>query len=317
MSIENALKLPENRIRKKLEDTFDYNYSMSEINISTIEEFNENLYLPFINNEKIYYRGERINSPARPLIPTLLRDTDCFRPDYDDGIVYINSKKLYSFYRSKTNFINVYNTVNGDFDINSMYKMMAFAQHYLNVSPLIDFSKNLFVALSFALKNKTSFDEDPIIYTVYDIGDDDTTSDINEVNEWLNNYHVAILDETLLEAFKTKALNIKKPEALEIAKYKASEMANAVKIVNHMYPTAKLIDIPTNDLMKYQQGVFLLLNNFTIVSFKYLTKSVRKSFIVKKYVLNKEICPYLQGFLQEKAPHYKYNCLLSIAKAVK
>ena len=39
-------------------------------------------------------------------------------------------------------------------------------------------------------------------------------------------------------------------------------------------------DIPTNDLMKYQQGVFLLLNNFSLVDSMYLTKSVRRGFVI-------------------------------------
>ncbi|MCD7797531.1 MAG: hypothetical protein LUG95_08055 [Clostridiales bacterium] len=53
------------------------------------------------------------------------------------------------------------------------------------------------------------------------------------------------------------------------------EIKNSVnKIVPVISPTAKLIDIPTNDLMKYQQGVFLLLNKFSIIDSNYLTKAV-------------------------------------------
>ena len=58
------------------------------------------------------------------------------------------------------------------------------------------------------------------------------------------------------------------------------------ELCNSMSPVAKLIDIPTNDLMKYQQGVFLLLNNFSLVDSMYLTKSVRRGFVIKKYVIN-------------------------------
>ena len=84
-----------------------------------------------------------------------------------------------------------------------------------------------------------------------------------------------------------------------------------------MSPVAKLIDIPTNDLMKYQQGVFLLLNNFSLVDSMYLTKSVRRGFVIKKYIINGALCGELKSYLAANAPQYRYKCLMNIAEAVK
>ena len=63
----------------------------------------------------------------------------------------------------------------------SMYYMTAFAQHYLDISPFVDFTKCIYVALSFAIKGRETADSDIVIYTAEDIGDDDTSSDMNEV----------------------------------------------------------------------------------------------------------------------------------------
>lgn len=64
-------------IGKALEHELDFNFSVSENKINTLEEFDSMLKEPFYNSKrKIFYRGERINSPERRLIPTLLRKND-------------------------------------------------------------------------------------------------------------------------------------------------------------------------------------------------------------------------------------------------
>ena len=77
--------------------------------------------------------------------------------------------------------------------------MTAFAQHYLDISPFVDFTKCIYVALSFAIKGRETADSDIVIYTAEDIGDDDTSSDMNEVNEWLGNYNVNIVNTDFRE----------------------------------------------------------------------------------------------------------------------
>ncbi len=309
-------------IKEKLFDTFDYSYSVSTHTIDFFEEFMEQIYYPFAKKEKIYYRGERINSKKRFLIPSLLRNGGCFRAESQTDVTYLNRETLFAFYTKQSNFINVFKTVNGNLSENSMYEMLAFAQHYLKLSPFIDFTKSLYVALSFALKGREAFHDDIVLYTVVDVDDDDTSDDIEEVNGWINHYNVAVVD-TERNAFLKSALTenmLLHPGSLLKDKSQRIHKPQPVKIgdiINQMYPQAKLIDIPTNDLMKYQQGVFLLLNNFTLISSRYLTKSVRQSFILKKYVISKSVCPELNDLIMAEAPHYRYEYLLDISKAVK
>lgn len=310
---------PQNLLRKRLHqkllDVFDVNYAVSEIRIDTVDAFQKELYLPFLQGEKIYYRGERISAPSRRLVPTLLRENGLFAPE-DQPIFEINCQSMLDFYCGKPAFKTVYETLYGKAEQKNMYPMLAFAQHYLDLSPFIDFSKSLYVALSFAMKGRETFDDDIVLYTAFDIGDDDTTESVEEVNRWLENYSVNIVQVDIENELRKKGREYKKEGIVHPEKLR-KDLKTFEEILEQMTPTAKLIDIPTNDLMKYQQGVFLLLNNFSLIDSKYLTKSVRQSFVINKYVLAKEICPQLQAFVMEKAPQYRYVCLLDISRAVR
>lgn len=304
------------RLKKKLEDALDVNYTVSEIKINTMEEFDEALYSPFLKGSNTFYRGERCCSAKRRLLPTYLRNKESMAFTENKIFSEITSQTLFDFYTGKKTFLSVYETLYGKADINNMYPMLAFAQHYLDISPFIDFTASLYVAMSFALKGRDSFPDDIVIYTAFDIGDDDTTDDINEVNRWLYDYSVGILRIKDLRDIEILARENKLFAGLS----PEDVMKNPKKLgllFEGVLPKAKLIDIPTNDLMKYQQGVFLLLNNFGMMDSAYFTKSVRHSFVIKKFIINKDICPALRTLLREKAPQYKYKCLLDIKEAVK
>lgn len=303
------------RLRRRLEDALDVSFTVSQIEITTMEQFEEMLFDPFTAQSNIFYRGERICSPKRRLVPTYLRMPELLEPQM--GVFkHITGQTLFDFYTAKKSFCAVYETLYGKPSMDSMYSMLAFAQHYLDISPFIDFSASLYVALSFALKDRQVFEDDIVIYTAFDIGDDDTTCDEEQVNRWLSDYSVGIVRAETAEEVRILFNEYQKqtgtsPAAL-LRNPKEMELLFA-----SVSPKAKLIDIPTNDLMKYQQGVFLLLNEFCLMDTAYFTKTVRQSFVIKKYVIRKELCPKLLKLLEDKAPQYRYRCLLDIAEAVK
>lgn len=301
------------RLRTKLQDAFDVSYSVAQVRIDSFDAFERDLLTPFLRSSGVFYRGERICSPSRRLLPTFLRNEALTG---DELYSHIDSNVLYNFYTAKKAFIDVYTTLYGAPDSEKQYKMLAFAQHYLDVSPFIDFSASLYVAMSFAMKGRTEFADDIVIYTAFDIGDDDTTTDENEVNEWLSRYNVGIVRAESKEEF-LKLLASRRKSSDEIGNPLLSAQKTLESLLNGVSPTAKLVNIPTNDLMKYQQGVFLLLNDFCLMDTAYFTKAVRQSFVIKKYVIDKAVCPKLQKLLQDKAPQYRYPCLLDISEAVK
>ncbi len=301
------------RLRTKLQDAFDVSYDVTQIRIDSFDDFEKELLTPFLRSSGVFYRGERICSPSRRLLPTFLRQEAL---SSDELYTHIDAKALFDFYTGKKAFTDVYTTLYGAPDPENQYKMLAFAQHYLDVSPFIDFSASLYVAMSFAMKGRTEFADDIVIYTAFDIGDDDTTTDENEVNEWLSRYNVGIVRAESKEEF-LKLLASRRKSSDEIGNPLLSAQKTLESLLNGVSPTAKLVNIPTNDLMKYQQGVFLLLNDFCLMDTAYFTKAVRQSFVIKKYVIDKAVCPKLQKLLQDKAPQYRYQCLLDISEAVK
>lgn len=304
------------QLRNKVLDAMDVNYAVAQIPIDTPEAFEAQLHAPFREGTQIFYRGERIYTEKRRLIPTLLRCETLLDDAHHKPIVRLDSQALLQFYREKPCFSAVYETLYGAPDVENLYRMLAFAQHYLDVSPFIDFTKSLYVALSFALKGRTTFEKDIVLYTAFDIGENDTSTDEAEANRWLADYHVNLLRPDSKEDLRRALGELRRanPRPLHLLQ---PDFLHAEELLESFSPQAKLIDIPTNDLMKYQQGVFLLLNHFNLFGNGYLTKSVRQSFTINKYVIHRSVCPYLQKLLVQNAPQYRYECLLDIAKAVR
>lgn len=296
---------------KKLEDELDMDFSVSEIRIDDIKRFNELIKEPFNaefpkKNRRIFYRGERVDSPLRPLVPTLLRDKSRLLTA-GEGVVEIDGDFLLRFYENMGEYLDIYRRVFGTATRYRLYELCAFSQHYLDVSPFIDFTKSLYVALSFALKGRSEFDEDIVLFTAEIADDDSYTNDIVTAECWLNSYRVTVYNDPkslrdigdIAPAVLRRARAVAQGEPLETA------------------PKARLIDIPTNDFTKLQQGVFLLLTDFALVRRSYLTKSVREEFRINKYIIGRELCPQLSKMISSEAPWYEYPCLFDIKEAMR
>lgn len=280
-----------------IEDSLDFDYSVGEIYIDSMEAFQNELMNPFKDPTRhIYYRGERVSQLNRPLLPTMYRDKETLLKG-NGYHVEVDSDYLLDYYKSYGGYVDLYNATFGNAGKYRLYDLCAFSQHYLNNSPLIDFTKSLYVALSFGLKEKTAFEDDGVIYAV-EIEDfnNNYTTDKVVAECWLHDYHVSVYDFSRSED---------SPE-MRAAKAKAQRTS----------PTAKLIDIATNDLMKFQQGVFLLLSDFSLVNRLYLTKNVRDSVKIKKYILSKNICTDLVAMVANDTPWYRFSQLLEIRDGI-
>ena len=277
----------------ELEDTLDFDYSVGEIFIDSMEMFRRELMEPFKDkNRHIFYRGERVSGLNRPLLPTMYRNKQALIKNGEYS-AEVNADFLLEYYKSYGSFFDLYNATFGTAGKKQLYDLCAFSQHYLNNSPLIDFTKSLYVALSFGLKEKVSFEDDGVIYAV-------------EINDFSNNYTTSkVVAECWLNDFKVHVYNFDKDD-------KSPQAQALKKQIKRTSPTGKLIDIATNDLMKFQQGVFLLLTDFNLVNRLYLTKNVRSSFKITKYILSKDICAELVRMIAAEAPWYRFSRLLEI-----
>ena len=293
-------------LSKALQEELDFDFSVNEQRINSLADFDEFLRLPFEQqSNRIFYRGERINSPSRPLLPTMFRNRS--RLLGEDLVVNINSDYLLSFYKSMGDYFSFFNSAFGAASKNRLYELCAFSQHYLDCSPFIDFTKSLHVALSFALKGRQEFDEDIVVYTVQISDADNYTNDMVVAECWLQDYKVSLFNspEAML---KMPARNITPADIKDFHERLEASAKNAS-------PKARLIDIPNNDLMRYQQGVFLLLTDFRLVQKSYLTKNIRSDFNFTKYVISKEICADLLKLISKEAPWFEYDCLMDVSKA--
>ena len=291
---------------KAIQQELDFDFSVNEQRVETEQEFNTLLKAPFSEQgSRIFYRGERIDSPSRPLLPTMFRKRE--RLLGEDWVVNINSDYLLDFYKSMGSYYSFYNSFFGRASRNRLYELCAFSQHYIDCSPFIDFTKSLYVALSFALKGRQQFDEDIVIYTAEISDAENYTDDIVVAECWLKEYKVSLFNspESVL---KMPARAVTPQELKEFMEKLDASARNAS-------PKARLIDIPTNDLMRQQQGVFLLLTDFRLVQKNYLTKNIRNQFHFTKYIINCEICPRLLEMVSQETPWYEYDCLMDVSKA--
>lgn len=298
--------------RRKIEDELDFDFRAQTKRIDTLEEFDEYLMKPYKSGEKIYFRGEKRNSITRPLMPTIYRNREGLFVS-SQKVELVTSKVLYDFYDRTTDFFKLYERIIGKVNTDEMYSFLAFSQHYFGISPLIDFSKSLYVSLSFALKDRKEFDESILIYSLQLKSQEDYTNSIDVANKWINDYSVLLfrdIDKVLLDnRFENpfEVINDYKKIAEKFKGYSFLEM-NA--------PTAKLIDVPANDLIRYQQGVFLLLDDFSLFGKSYLTKKIRDEFYLKKWIINKDICPDLLDMLINEEPYYQYKYITNLSSVV-
>lgn len=295
--------------KRRIENELDFDFRADMVKIDTLDDFNNLLLKPYQEKKQIFYRGERKNSITRPLLPTLYRNRN-FMFDDTQKVSLVNSDMLYSTYKKSTDYFKLYEKIVGRVSKDEMYSFLAFSQHYFGLSPLIDFTKSIYVALSFALKDRTHFDDNILIYTIELNSQNDYTNSVDIANKWINDYSILLfrdIDKSILDNPLENPLDI-------ISDYKTiSERFKGHNLFELNAPKAKLIDVPNNDLMKYQQGVFLLLDDFSLLGKAYLTKKIRDEFYLKKWLINKKICPDLLDIIIQREPYYKYKYITNLS----
>lgn len=310
-------------LTNKIESELDFDFRAEQHRVETFDEFYQNIILPYEQGNRIYFRGERVRSFDRPLMPSLYRKRNILLED-DETFAQYDSDRLLAFYRKFPKYTKLFENTIGNVTTDNLYPFLSFSQHYFGLSPLIDLTKNPFVSLSFALKNRKEYPEDILFYTVEIKEEKDYTTHIHIANEWIKEYNVIVFRELSMssaeftkEYSKEYFLKYKEYGKENLVKYK--DLLEGIKgrsIFDINAPTAKLIDAPTNDLMRFQQGVFLLLDDFTVLGNGYLTKKIRDDFAIKKWVINKNICPELLEFQKKKAPFYNYDTITDLSNVV-
>lgn len=300
-------------VSNKINTDLDFDFSAVSKRIDTLEQFENELVQGYYSSKQFFYRGERTNDTNRHLLPTMLRNTAELFEDNELGFVHIDADYIYDYYSSLGSFLELFNKTMDKTDKNSLYNICAFAQHYYHKSPLIDFTKSIYPSLSFALKDRNIFDDDIVLYVLELKSKEDYTTDINTANKWLSeiNIYASCFDEADVKAVIKEVLSNKSLDMSKDFKRHIDQL-NTPPI-----PKAKLIDVPTNTRMKFQQGVFLMLTDFHLYNVRYFTKNIREQFEITKYIINKEICPEILKMIKRDAPWYSYKYLTDVESAFK
>ena len=260
-----------NRNNKVLKQSFN----IEEINIETISDFHDLL----LNQKFDMYRGE--SNSKWMLNSSIVRK---LKAELIDKSFVLDKEYLY-------NRLSIYKSeYDSKISRNHDYvRFLFYIQHSISLSPFIDITESIWVALSFALEKVqcTPTNEkqgDAVIYAFRIVGNKSENKSILSTQRSVQN----ILDK------------------LSIGINKVNETKRDVEsyIIN-------LKDLQfQNDRMMYQKGSFLLLNNYSISLDNYSNQlNSGKDIKITKFILSKYILGELYMELREKHPKYSINYL--------
>ena len=209
------------------------------------------------------YRGQ--SNFSWGIQPSLIRD---LKPLKLRGL-YLNSTSLECLYAEhdyKNSLLNKYMSCFGNKASGNIidYKFLAWMQHAIAFSPLLDFTTSLPIAITFAVPannpNYFSF-TDSAIYTL-DVSYKDNIylqKDEKKLNSIIKDMYIVYLGEKIrIGSYKTVFDCKGEPHYLDFTSYK--------KVLDQILPKYLIIDIPTNDRMRCQKGKFLLFYDYVSVN---------------------------------------------------
>lgn len=184
------------------------------------------------------------------------------------------------------------------------YKFISFMQHSISYSPLIDFTKDIVVSLSFALSNKKALNDfyqnDAAIYKLM-----------------LNNKYLIDTEEKVNEVLKNDYYVDYLPKPYKVGSpLKGKKVSTFDDIILALTPKYIMIPVKTNDRMLYQNGVFVLFYDCALIQgnvFPWLNSDIK----LNKLRINKSDDPSIQGkrcfydIIQNKYPQYVQSKLLN------
>lgn len=137
------------------------------------------------------------------------------------------------------------------------YQKYAFMQHSCSFSPLVDFTKDIFIATSFALSNASNVNcfrnEDSSVFILNNYNEKlDVIVGKKEAREFIKDeFNLRIIDSKYFKLGKT--YDLEKSDG----SYYSLSCFTINGLLDELTPKIKVLDIPTNDRMLYQKGLFV------------------------------------------------------------
>lgn len=253
--------------KNKPENPRPHYFKIKEVVIDSIEAFEKDI----VQDKEIdYFRGE--DNAAWQLSASMIRKIK----DKNSQAVVLNYEtmmKLIQPYRDK--YDQMLNAAH------SLPRFLFYLQHAISYTPFIDITKNLWVAVSFALaadqNSNRSINHDAAIYGFK----------INGSQK--NNQYILSTQKEVTQVLNKLSIGINKIN---------TEKKAVTSYIVNVNDLAAL-----NDRMQYQKGAFLLLNNYSISNdYKSVQKYNHQHIDIVKYIISNNIRFDLKQKLQQEYP---------------
>lgn len=223
--------------------------------------------------DKIWYRGQ--SDFSWELIPSFLRDIK--------EEVKIDGIYLYDDYIEKK-LVEKYNKVFNEELKSINYEFLSFMQHSVSYSPLLDFSDSPLVAISFALSNNNQFNNYYRNHSSMFELECRQETDVNKISQL--KYDIKSTAKLFYaDSLEKIDLIMKNIDIRYCNSYVISDYFKVIptifEVLNSLTPNVVMIDIPTNDRMKYQQGKFILFDNFVCIN-NNIFYELNRNFAIRK-----------------------------------
>lgn len=257
-----------------------------------------------------WYRGQ--SNYKWGLVPSFIRYIKTEIPD----IITVDQMYLYNDYKSS----DIIDRINKILEppitaINNLnYDKISYIQHSLAYSPLLDFTQSFPIALSFALGNTdtpfeyNNYDSAVFELEIFDI-DNNILIDESSINKFLSSYKIHVCTEYLLGT----PIN-------------GQQIITINDLIEIITPKYKLIEVQTNDRMKYQKGKFILFHDCLVINQTMLVE-LNPQIKFRKYkidVTQKRRRRTLEGYsdslkdiLHREYPEYDIDSLMDPYKYVR
>lgn len=246
--------------------------------------------------QQTFYRGQ--TDYNYDLLPSIYRGLKLNNSN-ENSYISINKDVLFNLYKT-SKLIDKYNltfidknkiTTTKDLD----YNFMAFMQHSSCYSPFLDLSSKKEISLSFACnkyKNDKDYNfKDSSLYEFFYAGNK-VYKNIKEINKEIDNINIKV--------FPNK-LNITSKINNNMYLYQIDPDEFDYKYI--------IINLPTNDRMKYQKGLFMLITKGIFVNNK-LLRPYFSDFRITKYKINKSDKKNIYNLIKRRYRYYTYNHLM-------
>lgn len=248
----------------------------------------------------ILYRGQ--SDASWTITPSMMRGLKVRDEDGDvcKGI-YLDKAGMYGLYNEngyRDSLIKKYNKyygpkpVLGPEDID--YRFLAWMQHAVEFSPLVDFTSDYCTALSFGVKARNPNEflfVDSAIY-IYELPNFiKPITEFEAVDSIVSEMSIFVNNEKIVPGGSAVAFD------LSLNKFKEISHKSYASIVKRLIPKYAVIDIQPNDRMLRQRGKFFLLYDYEIVAgkvFDMLDRTVGVTKHIVKANQKKELLEWLR-----------------------